>query len=141
MTQWDELIAYAISAYGVLPDHPFKQDDVSTVLRHTDTRKWFGLFMRVAGKKIGLQTDEPADVLNVKCDPITAGILRQTPGIMPGYHMQHDHWITIVLNGTVAMEQIRFALDLSYELTDRKKPRPKTAGNSTKRKAGSKGEN
>lgn len=34
--------------YGTEPDYPFKDDRVSAVLRHSDTRKWYALVMEVS---------------------------------------------------------------------------------------------
>jgi predicted DNA-binding protein (MmcQ/YjbR family) len=39
------------------------------------------------------------------------------PGIVPGWHMNKAHWITVALDGTVEDEKIRILLDMSYELT------------------------
>lgn len=47
---------YIRSQYGVDPDHPFDKDTDSSVFRHADNRKWFGLIMNVSGVKLGLGT-------------------------------------------------------------------------------------
>lgn len=38
-------------------------------------------------------------------------------GILPAYHMNKEHWITILLDGTVSKEKICELIDISYELT------------------------
>ena len=72
--------------------------------------------MRVAKCRLGLAGDAPADVLNVKCDPILIGSLRREPGFLPAYHMNKNTWISILLDETVPDARIEFLLDLSYEL-------------------------
>lgn len=56
------------------------------------------------------------EVMNVKCDPGIAGMIIQTYGFLPGYHMNKQHWITILLDGTVGESKILDYLDMSYNL-------------------------
>ena len=43
--------------------------------------------MRVEKSKLGLDGDGTVDVLDVKCDPEMTGMIIQTYGFLPGYHM------------------------------------------------------
>ena len=52
--------------------------------------------MRVEKSKLGLDGDGTVDVLDVKCDPEMTGMIIQTYGFLPGYHMNKQHWITTV---------------------------------------------
>ena len=121
-----ERIAQHIEAvYGVLPEYLWLDSPESAVFRHPASRKWFGIAMRVARRRLGLAGDAPADVLNVKCDPILIGSLRREPGFLPAYHMSKSTWVSILLDETVPDARIEFLLGLSYELVA---PRIKSAG-------------
>ncbi|MDO5539675.1 MAG: MmcQ/YjbR family DNA-binding protein [Eubacteriales bacterium] len=48
----------------------------------------------------------------------TAGSLRQVQGFLPGYHMNKNNWISILLDGTVGEIKILDFLDRSYELIE-----------------------
>lgn len=37
--------------------------------------------------------------------------------IFPGYHMNKDNWITIILDGRVELEEIYQLIDNSYQLS------------------------
>ena len=37
--------------------------------------------------------------------------------LLPGWHMNKAHWLTVALDGTVEDEKIKFLVDMSYELT------------------------
>ena len=66
--------------------------------------------------------------MNVKCDPILSGSLRMQEGYLPGYHMNHDQWLTVLLDGTVPYEEIIPLLDMSYDMTfkmPKKRRKPK----------------
>ena len=45
------------------------------------------------------------------------GSLIQEDGILPAYHMNKEHWITILLDGTVTIQKICDLIALSYDLT------------------------
>lgn len=124
----ENILSYVKKKYHTVPDYPWKGDPDSAVLRHEDSRKWYGLIMYISRNRLGLPDKEPSDVLNVKCDPMLAETLRTQPGIFPAYHMNHFEWITILLDGTVPLEKILDLLDMSYELTMSKKKKEKIRG-------------
>ena len=56
--------------------------------------------------------------LNLKCPPDLAQILCGTyRGVLPAYHMNKTHWITVRLHSDVPDEEIVKLLNLSYDLT------------------------
>ena len=110
-----EVFAWVKEMYGIEPDYPWA--DGNGVLRHPENNKWFALVMEVRKDKIGLSEDGTADVINVKCDPVLVGSLRERAGFYPAYHMNKDKWITIRLDGGVDGEEIQRLIQLSYELT------------------------
>ena len=60
------------------------------------------------------------DIVDVKCGPLLMDAYRREPGILPGYHMNKDHWITILLDGTADNELVKELLEISYDLTNGK---------------------
>ncbi len=122
-----DVFDYAANTYGVEPDYPFSSAPTYAVLRHLSNRKWFALFADVRRDKLGLSGEGKVDIINVKCDPILSGSLLMQEGYYPAYHMNHESWITILLDGTAPLEEIYQLLDLSYELT-MVKPKKKRGG-------------
>lgn len=116
-----ELFAYAEKRYGTLPEYPWHSLPGYAVLRHTDSRKWYGLIMNVPAEKLGIHRQGTVDVLDVKCDPIFNGSLLHKKGILPAYHMKQGGWITALLDGSVEKELLFLLLDMSYELTAKQK--------------------
>ena len=119
------IFEYAENRYGVEPDYPFPDDPDIPVLRHRGTRKWFAILMNVSRSALHLDGDGRVDIMNVKCDPVLAGSLRMEPGYLPAYHMNHDLWLTILLDGTVPLTEITPLLDMSFELTFHKPKKQK----------------
>ena len=58
--------------------------------------------------------------MNLKCDPHEALILRDIfPTVTPGYHMNKQHWNTVVLDGSIPRGEIERMVDNSYALVVR----------------------
>ena len=106
--------------YGTEPDYPFNDKYNSAVLRHSDTRKWYGIILNVSPRVFGLSGEEKVDVINLKIDPIMMGSFSQEKGIFPAYHMSKTCWISVLLDGTVSEETLSFLIDVSFELTNKK---------------------
>ncbi len=112
-----ELFDAILAEYSAEPDYPFPLDEVSCVFRHDGSRKWFAIVMRVPYRTLGIVRDGSADILNVKCDPLLVGSLRGRPGFCPAYHMNKDKWITVLLDGSAARDEIMSLLAMSFALT------------------------
>ena len=73
--------------------------------------------MEVKKSVLGFDDQQIVDILNVKCYPEIIGDLRLSKGFYPAYHMNKEHWLTILLDDCVDMKQIKELIDISYELT------------------------
>lgn len=114
----EEIFRYIKETYQTDPDYPFSTIPDNPVFRHEDNRKWFALILDVQRKKLGLKGTEPVDILNVKLgDPMLMDMLVQQPGYFYGYHMNRRNWISILLDGTVPLEEACRWIDESYALT------------------------
>ncbi len=112
--------------YKVSPEYPWRKYDSSAVFRHTDNKKWFALVMDVGRDKLGLSGSDAVSVINLKIDDmIFRDMLIQQDGIMPAYHMNKIHWITVLLDGTVEEEQIFDLIDASFMATASAKKKEK----------------
>ncbi len=76
------------------------------------------IVFKVMGKLFFLSGIDTVPVeFNVKCNPEKAITLRETyPCIRPGYHMNKQHWNTIICDGSVSDKQIFEWIDDSYDL-------------------------
>jgi predicted DNA-binding protein (MmcQ/YjbR family) len=104
-----ELRDWCLSMPGAIEDFPFAPETS---------------VFKVAGKMFALSRLE-ADPLkvSVKCDPTLAESLRASyRSIVPGYHLNKRHWLTITLNADAAD---RMVLDLVQDSYDLVRPRRK----------------
>lgn len=64
--------------------------------------------------------------LNLKCDPAEALMLRQIfPAITAGYHMNKQHWNTVLLDNSVPDNEIKRQIEQSYTLVVKSLPKAK----------------
>ena len=88
------------------------------IFRHKDNQKWYGLVMDLTREKLGLPGKDPVDVLNLKLDsPLLVDLLCRQPGYFHAYHISRGSWVSVLLDGTVPMEEIRGWIDQSYRVT------------------------
>jgi predicted DNA-binding protein (MmcQ/YjbR family) len=73
--------------------------------------------MNVSRVKLGLKGEGEADVLDIKCHPAKVEDLKTKPGFRPAYHMNKEHWLTVIFDGSVSKEEVFALLDESYDLT------------------------
>lgn len=95
---------YCLAKKGVTEDLPFGPDN---------------LVFKVMGKMFSIVSlDEVPLRANLKCDPERAIELREEHdgSILPGYHMNKQHWNTLVLDANLDPKLVFELIDHSYEL-------------------------
>ncbi|MBR2615925.1 MAG: MmcQ/YjbR family DNA-binding protein [Clostridia bacterium] len=112
----EELERFIESRYGVGGERLFHRYPTFRVYRHGHNRKWFAVLMDISGKKIGLG-EGIVSVVNLKCHRDMTDYLWQEAGIFPAYHMNKEHWITCLLDGSVPSERVVGLLASSFLLT------------------------
>ena len=73
---------------------------------------------KVAGKMfalVGLDASPPQ--VSLKCDPTLAEELRaRHPAVRPGYHLNKRHWNTVVVDGSLADDEVAEMVEHSHRL-------------------------
>ena len=98
-----EVIDYCLSKLGAFEDYPFGPEPI---------------VIKVASKMFALISVKDGCInISLKCDPILAQNLRQQfEYIKPGYHLNKEHWNTVVVGGSIPMPEIKWMINHSYEL-------------------------
>lgn len=113
----NDILEYASDQYGTDHDYPWAKTPDAAVLRHRGSKKWYGLIMKVKPKSLDFSGSEEVDILNLKCDHRLIGELIKRPCFKPAYHMNKEHWITVILSEVEDDVEIQSLIDISYELT------------------------
>jgi predicted DNA-binding protein (MmcQ/YjbR family) len=80
---------------------------------------------KVGGKMFALSRFDPDDLrINLKCEPRLAENLRAVHAeVLPGYHMNKQHWNTVIAGGKLGDGAIRDMVEDSYDLVVSKLPK------------------
>ncbi|KGB22496.1 MmcQ/YjbR family DNA-binding protein [Acetobacter tropicalis] len=117
LSQKQCVLSYVKRKYDTIPDHSFHYFPDYIALRHEDRETWFGLILNVPRQTLKLSEGGNVDILDVKCRPENIQDYLTTEGIVPAYHMNKSHWISILLDGSVSDALIENLIDVSFELT------------------------
>ena len=115
---------HCLQAYATIPDYPFDDWMESAVFRHTDSRKWYAIILRVSRRKFGQNSDEIIDVVNLKLPLEMFGSFGEADGVFPAYHMNKLHWISVLLPDAQE-ETVKFLTNVSFEATKSRKKKTK----------------
>ena len=88
-------------------DYPFK-DLNWTIMRHKSNNKMFAAICERLGHIW----------INLKAEPMTGEFWRNVfSAVVPAYHMNKEHWISVILDGTMTDEEIIPLIEDSFFLT------------------------
>ncbi len=116
MTTREEAIRFCNTFAEVLEDYPF-HDANWALMRHQDNKKTFAC----------IYERKEQMWINVKCDPEWRDVWRSTyASVVPAYHMNKEHWNSIILDGSIPKKDVERMIAESYDLTTTKKKRKKS---------------
>ena len=114
-SQRERITQYIQDTYGTEAEYLWADSPGNAIFRHPASKKWFAAMMRVLPEKLGVTGAEALNVMDIKCSTIMIGSLLSTKGFLPAYHMNKNHWISIILDGSVPDKEITPLLELSYD--------------------------
>lgn len=88
----------------------------NAIVRHKENNKWYAAILTVSKNKIGIDSNEVVDIIDLKMLPEDIEEIVDNENYFLGYHMNKKHWITIILDGRVEIEEIYEFIDMSYHL-------------------------
>ncbi len=113
------LMQYIEQTYSVSEEYPWEDDSVDFVYRAKKSQKWFALFMKINLRQLGLQSDQPCYVVNVKIAPEKVATLVDNEHCFLAYHMNKKHWMTLLLDANTDMDLAKKLIDDSYSAVEK----------------------
>lgn len=99
--------AYLLSKPDAVADHPFGPEVLVPKIK--------GLMFAT------LSMNNGSAQMNLKCEPHQAIELRDLfAAVKPGYHMNKQHWNTVLLDGSIPQGELERMIDHSYALVVKK---------------------
>ncbi len=114
--QAKKLIDYVGFTYGDELEYLWRKFPDNAIWRRRDTQKWYGAILTVSKRKLGIDSDEKVEIIDLRAIPATLETLIDHKHYFPGWHMNKKNWYTIVLDGSVSLEELCQRIDQSYLL-------------------------
>lgn len=115
-----EIINFIKEKYNDELEFLWKKSPNNAIVRRKDNTKWYAAVLTVQKNKLGLNGTEKIEILDLRMNPEEKENLIDNEKFFSGYHMNKNHWMTICLDGSVAIEQICKRIDISYEIAGKK---------------------
>ena len=115
MTTREEAVAACLRFPDAFEDYPF-HDAAAAVVRHRTNKKCFAFILEHEGKIL----------LCLKAEPQWGDFWKDAyAAVIPAYHLNKRHWISIILDGSMTDEQILPLIEDSYLLTQTRSKKQK----------------
>ena len=114
--QTKQLIVYVREKYGCELEFLWEKFDNNAVWRRGDTKKWFAAVLTVSRSKLGLNSDETVEIIDLRLPPEEMARTVDGKRYFGGWHMNKKHWYTMILDGSVPFEELCRRIDTSYGL-------------------------
>lgn len=115
------VIAYVREKYGDELEFLWEKFSDNAVWRRKDNQKWYAAVLTASRRKLGLPSDEIAEIIDLRIDPAQMADTVDNIRYFPGWHMNKKSWYTILLDGSVPTDELCRRIDESYALANRKK--------------------
>ncbi len=116
--QANRLTGWIAKQYGDAPAFLWKKTPGTGVFRNPDSQVWYAAILSVDKKKLSIAEEGEVEVLDIKLAEEEIAQLLSQAGFYPAYHMNKKNWISVVLDETVADEQICALIQKSHRFTE-----------------------
>ena len=97
----------------------WKKSPNNAIVRRKDSAKWYAVFMTISKNKLGFASNKIVEILNLHLKPQKAEELIMTGKYFPAYHMNKNHWISVLLDENTDYAELCKLVDESYTLAKR----------------------
>ncbi len=110
------VIKYAKEKYGDDVEYLWEKFPDNAICRRKDNKKWYFAILTVGKDKLGFESKEKVEVIDLRAPTEEIEKLVDNKKYFSGYHMNKKHWFTIILDGSVPIEEVYERIDISYNL-------------------------
>lgn len=119
--KWNQakrILRFIKVTYNAEPEFLWSSLPECAALRVPGKKPWFAVVGRIPKEKIGIEEGGLAEVINLKDEPkaVTARINEKKA--YPAYHMNKQHWYTVLLDDSLDDEEIIKLVRTSFEIVN-----------------------
>lgn len=112
-----KIISYIRDQYKDSLEFLWEKLPEAAIFRNKKNQKWYALLMKIPKNRLGLEGEEMIEVINLKISSDKIEYLVDQQKYFLAYHMNKKHWITIVLDNGITIEELYHYVDDSYHLS------------------------
>lgn len=113
--QTKRVLDHIEETYGNHVEYLWKNSPHSGAIRHTDSKKWYGVLMVLDWSKLDPTKTGKVEVLNLKQEGVQD--LLQEKGIFPAFHMNKKYWVSLILDDSLSDERLKELIHYSWQAT------------------------
>ncbi len=117
----NNVIDYVWQTYRDKPEFLWEKTPDSAIIRNKLNAKWYVVFLCVDNSKLGIKEKGKSEIVNLHLQPELIKNLLDNANFFPAFHMNKKHWITVRLNDNLNDAEIFNLIDISYNLSTKKK--------------------
>lgn len=114
------IISFVREEFGDELEFLWQNASDNAIWRRADNKKWYAVLLTISRRKLGLDSDENAEIIDLRVRPDELEALIDNVKYYHGWHMNKKHWCTIILDGSVAYDEICQRIKESYSLAEKK---------------------
>lgn len=115
--QSKDVIKYINEKYNDSLEFLWEKFDDNAIWRNKQNNKWYGLLGKIPKNKLGIDSDEVVEVIIIRYEKGKVNEIIDNKKVFPGYHMNKQSWITIILDNSMENKELFNLVDNSYNLS------------------------
>lgn len=115
-----DIIKYIKEKYKDELEYLWEKSPDSAIIRRCDNLKWYLVFLKVQKNKLNLDGGEVVEIIDLRAEPDEINEIVDNKKYFRGYHMNKKHWLTMILDGSVLLNEILDRIDNSYNLAGKR---------------------
>ncbi len=89
----------------------------NAIWRNKTNNKWYGILMVISKTKLGINKEEEIEIIDLRYPQEKITEIIDNKNIFAGYHMNKNHWITIILDNNTDLNLVYKLIDISVNLS------------------------
>lgn len=110
------IIRHVRETYGDELEYLWKKCPDNAIWRRKDNQKWYGALLTTSAKKFGIDSGGDVTVIDLRIEPTELDVLVDNKRYFRGYHMNKQHWFTMIMDGSMDLDEVFRRIQNSYEL-------------------------
>ena len=90
------------------------------VYKNPENNKWYGLIMNIERFRLGEESEDFVEVMNLKLDKDKIPDLVKKDGFYSAWHMNKKYWVSLSLDDTLSDAEVMKCIEESHSYTEKK---------------------